>query len=76
MEDESQDAVEALYRTHGEGIWRAVMAYTQDPDLASDAVAEAFAQALVRRSAIRSPARWVWRTAFRIAESSFPESIA
>ena len=73
MEDESQDAVESLYRTHGERIWRAVMAYTQDPDLASDAVAEAFAQALVRRSAIRSPARWVWRTAFRIAAGMLQE---
>jgi len=48
MEDESQDAVEALYRTHGEGIWRAVMAYTQDPDLASDAVAEAFDRPVVQ----------------------------
>ncbi|TMG41211.1 MAG: hypothetical protein E6H92_00855, partial [Chloroflexi bacterium] len=73
MEDESQDAVEALYRTQGERIWRAVMAYTQDPDLASDAVAEAFAQALVRGSAIRSPARWVWRTAFRIAAGMLQE---
>jgi len=73
MEDESQDAVEALYRTDGERIWRAVLAYTQDPDLASDAVAEAFAQALVRGSAIRSPARWVWRTAFRIAAGMLQE---
>jgi RNA polymerase sigma-70 factor (ECF subfamily) len=35
--------------------------------VASDAVAEAFAQALRRGDAIRSPDRWVWRTAFRIA---------
>jgi DNA-directed RNA polymerase specialized sigma24 family protein len=69
MEDESRDAVEALYRTQGERIWRAVMAYTQDPDLTSDAVAEAFAQAVSRGSAIRSPGSWVWRASFRIAAS-------
>lgn len=73
VEDGSQDAVEALYRTHGERIWRAVLACTQDPDLASDAVAEAFAQALVRGSAIRSPAGWVWRTSFRIAAGMLQE---
>lgn len=72
-EDGSHDPVEALYRTHGERIWRAVLAYTQDPDMASDAVAEAFAQALVRGSAIRSPAGWVWRTSFRIAAGMLHE---
>ena len=35
--------------------------------MADDAVAEAFAQALRRRSEIREPGRWVWRAAFRIA---------
>ena len=72
-EDGSQDAVEALYRTDGERIWRAVLAFTQDPDVASDAVAEAFAQALVRGTAIRSPAGWVWRTSFRIAAGMLQE---
>ena len=64
---ESQAAVEALYRAQGDRIYRAVWAFSQDADLASDAVAEAFAQALARGSAIRSPAAWIWRTAFRIA---------
>ncbi len=73
VEEGSQDAVEALYRTHGERIWRAVLAFSQDPDLASDAVAEAFAQALVRGSAIRSPADWVWRTSFRVAAGMLQE---
>ena len=35
--------------------------------MASDAVAEAFAQALRRGPAIRDVNRWVWRAAFRIA---------
>jgi RNA polymerase sigma-70 factor, ECF subfamily len=48
-------------------MWRAVLAFAGDPEVASDAVAEAFAQALRRGEAIRDPARWVWRAAFRIA---------
>jgi RNA polymerase sigma-70 factor (ECF subfamily) len=36
-------------------------------DVASDALAEAFAQALRRGEAIRSPLAWIWRAAFRIA---------
>jgi RNA polymerase sigma-70 factor, ECF subfamily len=48
-------------------MWRAVLAFAGDPDVASDAVAEAFAQALRRGEAIRSPERWLWRAVFRIA---------
>jgi RNA polymerase sigma-70 factor (ECF subfamily) len=48
-------------------MWRALLAYSGDPDVASDAVAEAFAQALRRDGAIRHVERWVWRAAFRIA---------
>lgn len=59
--------LERVYRLHGARLWRAVFALSGDPDLASDAVAEAFAQALGRGDAIRSPLRWVWRAAFRIA---------
>ena len=46
---------------------RAVLAFAGDPEVASDAVAEAFAQALRRGEEIREPDRWVWRAAFRIA---------
>jgi RNA polymerase sigma-70 factor (ECF subfamily) len=35
--------------------------------MAQDAVAEAFAQAIARGDGIRSPERWVWRSAYRIA---------
>lgn len=35
--------------------------------IASDAVAEAFAQAIRRGRALRDPKKWVWRAAFRIA---------
>ena len=59
--------VEALYRAQGDRIWRAVWAFARDPDVASDAVAEACAQAIARGAAIHSPAAWVWRASFRIA---------
>lgn len=59
--------IEQLYREQGDRIWRAVLAFAGDPEVASDAVAETFAQALRRGDAIRDPARWVWHSAFRIA---------
>ncbi len=59
--------VEAVYRADGERLWRALFAYAGDEDVASDAVAEAFAQALRRGSAIRDVQGWVWRSAFRLA---------
>jgi len=36
-------------------------------EIASDAVAEAFAQVLRRGPAVHDPAAWTWRTAFRIS---------
>jgi RNA polymerase sigma-70 factor, ECF subfamily len=64
---EAADAVEAVYRQDGARLWRAVYAYAGDEDVASDAVAEAFAQALRRGAAVRDARGWVWRTAFRVA---------
>jgi RNA polymerase sigma-70 factor (ECF subfamily) len=58
---------EHLWREDGQRLWRAISAYTGDPEIANDAVAEAFAQALSRPSEIREPLPWLWRTAFRIA---------
>ena len=59
--------VEAVYRSDGDRLWRALYAFTGDEDVASDAAAEAFAQALRRGSAIRDVRSWVWRSAFQIA---------
>jgi RNA polymerase sigma-70 factor, ECF subfamily len=63
-------SVESLYRADSERLWRAVYAFAGDPDLASDAVAEAYAQVLARGEAIRDPLAWTWRAAFRIASGS------
>jgi RNA polymerase sigma-70 factor (ECF subfamily) len=62
-----RDVVERLYREHGTRLWWAVLAYSGDRDVASDAVAEAFAQLLRRGDQVRSPAAWTWKAAFRIA---------
>jgi RNA polymerase sigma-70 factor, ECF subfamily len=61
------DDLETVYREHGARLWRAIYLYSGDRDIASDALSEAFAQALRRGDAIRSPERWIWRAAFRIA---------
>jgi RNA polymerase sigma-70 factor (ECF subfamily) len=66
-------ALEGLYRDSGPRLWRAVFAYSADREIADDAVAEAFAQALGRGDAVRDPERWVWRAAFRIAAGQLKE---
>jgi RNA polymerase sigma-70 factor, ECF subfamily len=65
--------LERLYRDQRDRMWRAVLAFTGNADIASDAVAEAFAQALRRGEAIRSPERWIWRTVYRIAAGELKE---
>jgi RNA polymerase sigma factor (sigma-70 family) len=62
-----ESGLERLFETEARRIWRALVAYTGDREVASDAMAEAFAQALARGNELRSPERWVWRAAFRIA---------
>jgi RNA polymerase sigma factor (sigma-70 family) len=59
--------LEETYREHGAKLWRALVAYTGDREIADDALSEAFAQAAARGSAIRAPERWIWTAAFRIA---------
>jgi DNA-directed RNA polymerase specialized sigma24 family protein len=44
-----------------------VFAFAGDREVASDAVAEAFAQCLRRGDAVRDPRAWIWHSAFRIA---------
>lgn len=63
----SDRELEELYREHAGRLWRALVAFTGDPEIGSDAMAEAFAQALGRGDELREPLRWVWRVAFRVA---------
>jgi len=61
------DAVEATYREVAPRLWRALLAHTGDPDIATDATAEAFAQLLRRGDEVRAMDRWVWKVGFRVA---------
>jgi RNA polymerase sigma-70 factor, ECF subfamily len=63
----TESAIERIYRDHGPRLWRSLAAFTGDPDIASDAVAEAFAQALRRGEELRDPLAWIWRASYRIA---------
>lgn len=66
MKDQRSE-VERTYREQRDRLWRALLAFTGDPDVAGDALAEAFAQLIARLAAVRSPEAWVWAAAFRIA---------
>jgi RNA polymerase sigma-70 factor, ECF subfamily len=59
--------LERVYREQAPRLFRALLLYAGDREVAADAVAEAFAQALRRGDAIRSLERWVWKVAYRVA---------
>jgi RNA polymerase sigma-70 factor (ECF subfamily) len=63
----ARSEVERIYREHGEHMLRTLLAFSGDPEVAQEAVAEALAQALRRGQALRDPLAWTWRAAFRIA---------
>jgi DNA-directed RNA polymerase specialized sigma24 family protein len=65
--DPTMTALERLYRDEGQRLERALVLFAGNRDVARDAVAEAFAQAIRGRTRIRDPRAWVWRAAFRIA---------
>jgi RNA polymerase sigma-70 factor (ECF subfamily) len=73
---EPNEAVEAVYRADAERLWRAIYAFAGDSEIASDAVAEAYAQVLHRGAAVRDPAAWTWRTAFRISAGVLKARVA
>jgi predicted RNA polymerase sigma factor len=50
-----RDAVERVWRDDGSRLWRSLVAFGGDQELASDAMAEAFAQALGRGAAVETP---------------------
>jgi RNA polymerase sigma factor (sigma-70 family) len=65
--DEIDEDFSRLYEHEAPRLWRAVMGYAGDRDVASDAVAEAFAQYLRRREAIEDAVAWLWQASFKIA---------
>jgi RNA polymerase sigma-70 factor (ECF subfamily) len=61
------EVVGSLYRDDADRLWRAIRTWSDDPEIASESVAEAYAQAIHRGPVLREPAAWIWRAAFRIA---------
>lgn len=59
--------LEEVYRRSADRLWRALLLYSGNREVASDAVSEAFAQALARGPGIRDQEAWIWKAAFRIA---------
>jgi RNA polymerase sigma-70 factor (ECF subfamily) len=75
--DARTHALEQLYRERFAGFCDALAAVTGSRDSARDAVQEAFARALRKRSQLRreeSLAPWVWTTALRVAIDARPGS--
>lgn len=70
---ERRHELEELFRADGARLWRALLAFAGDPDVASEARAEAFAQALAHHDELRSAAAWVWTTSFRVARGMLKE---
>jgi RNA polymerase sigma-70 factor (ECF subfamily) len=80
--------VEAVFRSHGGTVWRAVLAMSAgNNDVADEATCEAFARLYAYRDGVRDPVAWAFRTAFRLAsremkrqrhhaDSDVPETIA
>jgi RNA polymerase sigma-70 factor, ECF subfamily len=77
MELSEKDAVtgsiEDLYRAEHAKLERALVLFSGDREIATDAVAEAFAQALRAGDRLRDPRAWVWRSAFLIARGELKD---
>jgi RNA polymerase sigma-70 factor (ECF subfamily) len=71
-----QDAVvdegkglEDVYRAQAGRMWRALVGFSGDPEIAAEAVAEAFARAIRDEDQIRDLEPWLWRVSFRLASA-------
>jgi RNA polymerase sigma-70 factor, ECF subfamily len=71
--DALEERFDRLYRAERERLWRALYALVRNADIASDAVAEAFAQCIRRGEQVRDPRAWVWKAAFAIARGELQE---
>lgn len=56
-----------VYRRVHPRLWRSLLAFGADSEVAGDAIAEAFTQVIARGAAVRDVEAWVWRASFRIA---------
>ena len=56
--DETSREIERLYRMEALKMWRAVVGFTDNREIADDAVAEAFARALQHQGSVRDLRAW------------------
>jgi RNA polymerase sigma factor (sigma-70 family) len=66
-EGSSNERIELAYREQGSRMWRTLFALSGSRDIASDAVSEAFSQALTRGESLRDPTAWIWKVAYVVA---------
>jgi RNA polymerase sigma-70 factor (ECF subfamily) len=64
---DGSDRVERLYEVDAARMWRSVLGFTGNREIASDSVAEAFALALRYERSVRDLRAWTWTVAFRLA---------
>jgi RNA polymerase sigma-70 factor, ECF subfamily len=67
------ERVRQAYDATHQPLWQAVLAFSRSEDIADEAVAEGFAQALRRGDDIRNVERWVWAATFAIARGLLAE---
>jgi RNA polymerase sigma-70 factor (ECF subfamily) len=65
--EEDAGAIERSYRANAARLWRSLLLFSGSVDVADEALAEAFAQAVARGGAIRNVDAWTWQAAFKIA---------
>ena len=70
---EQRHRFEDVYREHGPRLLRSVLLFAGDREIANDAVAEAFAQAIRRGDGVREALPWITRVAFRVAAGELKE---
>lgn len=70
----SAHSIEDVFEELHPRLWRGLVAFTASADLASEAEAEAYAQALARGDEIRDLNSWLWASAYRIARGLLAES--
>lgn len=75
MSEPSDEGIEQVYREHGQRLWRAVLAYSGNREIADDAVSEAFVQAMRHQGELRSPVAWLYQASFRIAAGELKDRL-
>jgi RNA polymerase sigma factor (sigma-70 family) len=74
MDEKASGQVAQLYEAEAPKMWRALVGFTANREIANDAVAEAFARALRDASSIEDLRSWTWAVAFRIASAELRRS--